>query len=92
MGKAKLTGGLGLSAGEREGKGKAASWLGQAQEEGGERAHGGSGPKGRKKEGGREGFSIFFLFQINFQTHFKIEFEFKLFCSKPHITKEIAPA
>ena len=61
--KVKLTGGPGLSAGERE-RGRGSGRLaGPGPRRRGERARGGSRPKGRKKERGREGFAFFFFFK-----------------------------
>jgi len=50
-----------------------------------------SRPKG-EGGGGKERFFLFIFFKTIFKLIFKMEFEFKLFCSKPHITKENAPA
>ena len=80
---------LGLSAGERgEGEEGGRSWPAGAGEARGKWAEAGRKEKG---EGEKKGFSIFFSKSI-FKLIFKMEFEFKLFCSKPHITNENAPA
>jgi len=52
------------------------------------------GPKQakRRKGRGKERLFLFIFTKKNFKLIFKMEFEFKLFCSKPHITKENVPA
>jgi len=68
-----LTGGPGLSAGEREGE-KGTSWA-AAQEGEKERARGGAGLKRPRGEGGGKRISIFFFKHI-FQLHFFLQMNF----------------
>jgi len=71
--KAKLTGGPGLSGGEREEEGGVAGWAWPKRKG---RGRGGFGPKGRK--GKREGGEIPFPFSNKFSMHFSIGFLIKL--------------
>ena len=85
MKKRELTGGPGLSAGEREreGKGEEAGWAWPRKRKGGA---GQVGQAGRKKGRG-EKVSIFFSKYIFLKLIFQKKFEFKTLYKKiPHIT------